>query len=81
MLSISDEDLEPYKGDYPFDLLAGKQFICVYTDIVDCQYVGESKQRLKNGNLCEDEPTHRIVLSNLEYKNFSWKFFSQLEFN
>ena len=28
----------------------------------------DSKQRLKNGNVCEVEPTHRIVFSNLDYK-------------
>ena len=28
----------------------------------------DSKQRLKNGSVCEVEPTHRIVFSNLDYK-------------
>ena len=28
----------------------------------------DSKQRLKNGSVCELEPTHRIVFSNLDYK-------------
>ena len=46
MLSMTDEDLEPYKGDYPFDLLAGKQLIFVYTDIVEYQYVGDTKAPL-----------------------------------
>ena len=27
MLSVSEEGLETNKGDYPFDLLAGKQLI------------------------------------------------------
>ena len=26
------------------------------------------KQRLKNGSVCELEPTHRIVFTNLDYK-------------
>ena len=29
----------------------------------------DSKQRLKNGSVCEVAPTHRIVFSNLDYKN------------
>ena len=80
MLSMSEEDLELYKGDYPFDLLAGKQLIFVYTDIVEYQYAGDtkaplirvidSKKRLTNGSPCEIEPTHRIAFSNLEYKKF-----------
>ena len=88
MLSMTEEDLEPYKGDYPFDLLAGKQLIFVYTDIVEYQYVGDtkaplirvidSKQRLKNGSPCEIEPTHRIVSSNLEYKKLLSKNFQSI---
>ena len=88
MLSMSEEDLEPNKGDYPFDLLAGKQFIFVYTDIVEYQYVGDtrpplirvidSKQRLKNGSPCEIEQTHITVLSNLEYKKLLSKSFQSI---
>ena len=88
MLSMSEEDLKPYKVGYPFDLLAGKQFIFVYTDIVEYQYVGDtkaplicvidSKQRLRNGSRCAIEPTHRIVLSNLEYKKLLSKKFQSI---
>ena len=88
MFSMSEEDLEPNKGDYPFDLLAGKQLIFVYTDVVEYQYVGDtktplicviySKQRLKNGSPCGIEPTHRIVLSNLEYKKLLSKNFRSI---
>ena len=28
----------------------------------------DSKQRLKNGSVCELEPTHRIVFTNSDYK-------------
>ena len=88
MLSMTEEDLEPYKGDDPFDLLAGKQLIFVYTDTVEYQYVGDtkaplirvidSKQRLKNSSPCEIELTHRIVLSNLEYKKLLSKIFQSI---
>ena len=67
-----------FAGDYPFDLSAGKQLIFIYVNIIEYQYVGDtkaplirvidSKQRLKNCSPCEIEPTHRIVFSNLEYK-------------
>ena len=50
-----------------------------YTNIIEYQFVGDakapslrvidSKQCLKNGSVCELEPTHRIVFSNLDYKN------------
>ena len=46
--------------------------------IIEYPYVGDakapllgvidSKQRLKNGSVCEIEPTHPIVFSNLDYK-------------
>ena len=52
--------------------------IFVYSNKIEYQHIGDtkaplirvidSKQRLKNGNLCEIEPTHRIVFSILEYK-------------
>ena len=55
-----------------------KALIFIYTNIIEYQYVGdtkapllrviESKQRLKNGSVCELEPTHRIVFTNLDHK-------------
>ena len=78
-LALGDEEAKTFVADYPFDLLAGKQLIFVYSNIIEeYQHIGDtkapliriidSKQRLKNGSLCEIEPTHRIVFSNLEYK-------------
>ena len=76
-------------ADYPFDLSAGKQLIFVYFNIIEHQYVGDtkaplirvidSKQRLKNGSTCEIEPTHRIVFSNLEYKKLLSKNFQSID--
>ena len=76
-LMKSDETKACY-GDFPADLCAGKHLIFIYTKINEYQYVGEtngtllrvidSKQRLKNGSICELEPTHRIVFTNLDYK-------------
>ena len=76
-LMKSDETVA-YYGEFPVDLCSGKHLIFIYTNIIEYQYVGDtkapllrvidSKQRLKNGSVCELEPTHRIVFSNLDYK-------------
>ena len=68
-----------YYGEFPADLGPGKHLIFIYTNIIEYQYVGDtkarmlqvidSKQRLKNGSVCGLESTHRIVLSNIYYKN------------
>ena len=85
-LALGDGEAKAFVADYPFDLLAGKQLIFVYSNIIEYQHIGDtkapliriidSKQRLKNGSLCEIEPTHRIVFSNLEYKKLLlwWKW-------
>ena len=75
---MQKEDTKAFMGDFSADLCAGKHLIFIYTNIIDHQYVGnakapllrniDSKQRLKNGSLCDLEPTHRIVFSNLDYK-------------
>ena len=77
-LTMADDEEKTFSGDYPFDLSAGKQLIFVYVNIIEYQYVGDtkappirvidSKQRLENGSPCEIVPTHRSVFSNLEYK-------------
>ena len=75
---MKNDDTKAYYGDFPADLCAGKHFIFNYTNIIKYQYVGDakapllrvidSKQRLINGSVCELEPTHRIVFTNLDYK-------------
>ena len=75
---MKSDDTKAYYGELPADLLAGKHLIFVNANIIEYQYVGDakapllrvidSKQRLKNGSVCEVEPTHRIVFSNLDYK-------------
>ena len=75
---MKSDDTKAYYGELPTDLLAGKHLIFVYANIIEYQYVGDakapllrvidSKQRLKNGSVCEVEPTHRIVFSKLDYK-------------
>ena len=87
---MADDEEKTFVGDYTFDLSAGKQLIFIYVNIVEYQYVGDtkapllrvidSKQRLKNGIPCEIEPTHRIVFSNLEYKKLLSKNFQSTEF-
>ena len=54
-------------GDFPADLCAGKHLIFIYANIIEYQYVGDSKapllrvidskQWLKNVSVCELEPT------------------------
>ena len=78
-LTLADDEEKTFAGDYPFDLSAGKQLIFVYVNIVEYQYVGDtkaplvrvidSKQRLKNGSPCGIQ------------KVFIKKISSQLKFN
>ena len=75
---MKSDDTKAYYGEFPADLCAGKHLIFIYTNKIEYQYVGDtmapllrvidSKQRLKNGSVCELEPTHRIVFTNLDYK-------------
>ena len=75
---MKSDDTKAYYGEFPANLCAGKHLIFIYTNIIEYQYVGDtkapllrvidSKQRLKNGSVCELEPTHRIVFTNLDYK-------------
>ena len=72
------DETKAYYGEFPAHLCAGNHLIFIYTNIIEHQYVGDtktpvlgvfdSKQRLKNGKVCELEPTHRIVLTNLDYR-------------
>ena len=75
---MSDGEAKALVADYSFDLFAGNQLIFVYSNIAEYQHIVDtkvpsirvidSKQRLKNGSLCNIAPTHRIVFSNLEYE-------------
>ena len=78
---MKSDDTKAYYGEFPADLCAGKHLIFIYTNIIEYQYVGDtkapllrvidSKQLLKNCSVClssELEPTHRIVFTNLDYK-------------
>ena len=68
---MADDEEKTLVGDYPFDLSAGKQVIFIYVNIMEYQYVDDtkaplirvmdSKQPLKNCSPCEIKPTHRIV--------------------
>ena len=65
---MKKDNTKAFMGDFPADLCAGKHLIFIYTNIIEYQYVGDakapllrvidSKQRLKNGSICELEPTH-----------------------
>ena len=83
---MKSDETKAYYGEFP-DLCAGKHLIFIYTNIIEYQYVGdaeapllrviESKQRLKNGSVCELEPTHKRDFSNLDYKNYFQIRFNQ----
>ena len=57
-LTMTGDEEKTFVGDYPFDLSAGKQLIFIYVNIIEYQYVGDtkaplirvidSKQRLKS---------------------------------
>ena len=59
-LTMADDKEENFAGDYNFDLSAGKQLVFIYVNIIEYQYVGEtkaplvrvidSKQRLENSS-------------------------------
>ena len=88
-LTMADDEEKTFVGDYPSDLSAGKQLIFIYVNIIEYQYVGEtkaplirvidSKQRLINGSPCKIEPTHRNVFSNVEYKKLLSKNFQSID--
>ena len=88
-LTVADDEEKSFVGDYPFDLSSGKQLIFIYVNIIEYQYVGDtkaplirvidSKQGLKNGSPFGIEPRHRIVFSNLEYKKLLPKNFQAIE--
>ena len=90
-LAMADDEEKSFVGDYPFDLSAGKQLIFIYVNIIEYQYVGDtkaplnrvidSKQRLKNGSPCEIEPTHKNVAATWNTKSYYQKIFSQSKFN
>ena len=77
---MKSDDTKAYYREFPDNLCAGKHLIFIYTNIIEYQFVGDtkapllrvidSKQLLKNGSVCELEPTHRIVFTNLDYKKF-----------
>ena len=75
---MKSDETKAYYGEFPADLCSEKHLIFIYTNIIEYQCVGDtkapllrvidSKQCLKNGRVCELEPTHRIVFTNLDYK-------------
>ena len=78
------DDTKAFLGDFPTDICAGKHLIFIYTNIIEYQHVGDakapllrvidSKQRLKNGSVCELETTHRIVFFEFGLQKTSFKY-------
>ena len=62
---MKSDETKAYYEEFPADLCAGKHLIFIYTNIIEYQYVGDtkapllrvidSKQRLKNGSVSELE--------------------------
>ena len=72
------DETRAHSGNFWADLCTGKHLIFIYANIIENQYVGnvkapllrviDSKQRLKNSSVCELDPTHQKVFTNLDYK-------------
>ena len=45
-LAMNDREAKAFVADYPFDLLAGKQLIFVYNNIIEYQHIGYTKAPL-----------------------------------
>ena len=43
---MADDEKKSFAGDYPFDLSSGKQLIFIYVNIIEYQYVGDTKAPL-----------------------------------
>ena len=43
---MKSDDTKAYYGEFPADLFAGKHLIFIYTNIIECQYVGDAKAPL-----------------------------------
>ena len=82
---IKKDDTKAFMGDFPADLCAGKLLLFIYTNIIEYQYVGDakahlirvidSKQRLKNGSVCELPNfsfSFREIKSTGRYEIFFW---------
>ena len=75
---MKSNETKAYCGVFAANFCAEKHLIFFYTNKIESQYVGDtkapllriidSKQRLKNGSVCELEPTHRIIFTKLYYK-------------
>ena len=75
---MKSDETKAYYGEFPANFCAGKHLIFIYTNIIEYQYVGDikapllrvidSKQRLKNGSVCELEPTRQVLFTNLDYE-------------
>ena len=84
---MKSDETKAYYGDFPADLCAEKHSIFIYTNIIEYQNVGDakapllrvidSKQRLKNGSVCELETTHRIFF----FQVWTIKNYFQIRFN
>ena len=76
---VKSDETKAHYGAFPAEFFYWKATcFLIYTNIIEYQYVGDtkapllrvidSKQRLKNGSVCKIGPTHRIVFTNLDYK-------------
>ena len=86
-LTNADDEEKTCVGDYLHDFSPGTQLIFFYVNIIEYQYVGDTRapfiwvldstQRLKNGSPCEIESTHTELFSTTgNTKNYYQQIFS-----
>ena len=75
---LQDSVINEHTADHPVDITCGTQLLFVYADIIEYQYVGDTKapilkiidteRQLKNGSLVSTVPIQKKGFSNLDYK-------------
>ena len=78
VLFMQESVINEHTADHPVDITCGTQLLFVYADIIEYQYVGDTKapilkiidteRQLKNGSLVSTVPIQKKGFSNLDYK-------------
>ena len=75
---LQENVINAHTAEHPSDIACGTQLMFVYVDIIEYQYVGDTKapilkiidteRRLKNGSLVSTVPIQQKGFTNLDYK-------------
>ena len=78
VLFLQENVINAHTAEHPSDIACGTQLMFVYVDIIEYQYVGDTKapilkiidteRRLKNGSLVSTVPIQQKGFTNLDYK-------------